>query len=96
MRALTLFLTATLLVLAGTLALVEPGFNIVPVSASRCESPGDGYPICRDLTPLRDSYCRTYRTLTLSTRESCGDWPAVGDATTTESPATHRAPARSG
>ena len=44
MRTLTLLLTATLLVLAGTLAVLEPGFNIVPVSTLRCEAMGSTCP----------------------------------------------------
>jgi len=36
MRTLTLLLTATLLVLVGAPALVEPGFNIIPIDPIKC------------------------------------------------------------
>ncbi len=42
MRTLTLLLTATLLVLAGTLAPVEPGFNLIP-SPIKCTREAAGY-----------------------------------------------------
>jgi len=49
-RTLTLLLTATLIVLAGTLALVEPGFNVIPMGSIRCarEAAGYSYPACLD------------------------------------------------
>ncbi len=50
MRTLTLLLTATLIVLAGTLALVKPGFNVISIGPIMCahEDAGHSYPACLD------------------------------------------------